>query len=230
VLPNIVVEGSAPFVEADVFEDRSGLCCATSWLEPTVGGGRFVPLQLTGETAAGRLPDDLPPDIWEVEVEVLNGAGGVARSSRASFVVIDPAAGAHGRGRIVPGGSDSEDGDLLPRLDGKSFASFDLSVAYDGVTPSGSLVFNYGRGGFKLRSRSLDWIVITPGDRGYFQGSGAIEGHKGLFPFRVSLTVPPIGPGRFMLEVFDQGVDPATSQAVYQASGGVFAGSIAFTR
>jgi hypothetical protein len=33
-----------------------------------------------------------------------------------------------------------------------------------------------------------------------------------------------------MLEVFDQGVDPATSQAVYQASGGVFAGSIAFTR
>ncbi|MEE8372148.1 MAG: hypothetical protein V3R87_00225 [Dehalococcoidia bacterium] len=156
------------------------------------------------------------------------------QTTDSTFVVIyDPAAGfATGGGRIIPGSTTSDPGDLLPEIDGTSPASFGFVVKYKkgASTPDGQLEFQYRQGDFNLHSSGMEWLVIVNNNWAKFQGSATISGSDDVFPFRVDARDGDFGgggqPDKFVIKVYAPEADPDNSDPIYKASGNLIGGNV----
>jgi hypothetical protein len=163
------------------------------------------------------------PDLSQVVVSAVDGLGLIGESS-APFVTYDPSAGSvDGTGWIVPGGSTSEPGDVLPRLDGVQKASFGFTAKYktpSSVAPAGTLTFSYGSR-FKLQSRELMWLAVRDEGTAFLGGNASIQGMDGEYPF-VAVIFDGAGTfsgDRFELRVYEPGTDIASPTPLFAASG-----------
>jgi hypothetical protein len=163
------------------------------------------------------------PDLSHVVISAVDGLGLIGESS-APFVTYDPSAGSvDGTGWIVPGGSTSESGDVLPRLDGVQKASFGFTAKYktpSSVEPTGTLTFSYGSR-FKLQSRDLLWLAVRDESTAFLGGNASIQGMDGVFPF-VAVIFDGAGTfsgDHFELRVYEPGTDIAAPTPLFAASG-----------
>ncbi len=156
-------------------DDFSGLAGGEYYLGPDPGQGNGSAMTLSRSTLTATIGPSIAPGIYTAWLRVVDVAGNWSRPSGPVLVVYDPAAGSvSGTGWIVPGGPTSDVGDRLPGLEGISKASFSLSARYkdeSSTAPSGGVSFTYDPGGFFLRSKSLQWLVVT-GDVSTLQGTG----------------------------------------------------------
>jgi hypothetical protein len=163
------------------------------------------------------------PDLSHVVISAVDGLGLIGESS-APFVTYDPSAGSvDGTGWIVPGGSTSESGDVLPRLDGVQKASFSFTAKYktpSSVEPTGTLTFSYGSR-FKLQSRDLLWLAVRDESTAFLGGNASIQGMDGVFTF-VAVIFDGAGTfsgDHFELRVYEPGTDIAAPTPLFAASG-----------
>jgi WD40-like Beta Propeller Repeat len=163
------------------------------------------------------------PDLSQVVISAVDGLGLIGESS-APFVTYDPSAGSvDGTGWIVPGGSTSEPGDVLPRLDGVQKASFGFTAKYktpSSVEPAGTLTFSYGSR-FKLQSRELLWLAVRDESTAFLGGNASIQGMDGIFTF-VAVIFDGAGGfsgDSFELRVYEPGTDIASPTPLFAASG-----------
>jgi hypothetical protein len=163
------------------------------------------------------------PDLSQVVISAVDGLGLIGESS-APFVTYDPSAGSvDGTGWIVPGGSTSEPGDVLPRLDGVQKASFGFTAKYktpSSVEPAGTLTFSYGSR-FKLQSRELLWLAVRDEGTAFLGGLASVQGMDGLCPF-VAVIFDGAGgfsSDSFELRVYEPGTDIASPIPLFAASG-----------
>jgi hypothetical protein len=163
------------------------------------------------------------PDLSHVVISAVDGLGLIGESS-APFVTYDPSAGSvDGTGWIVPGGSTSEPGDVLPRLDGVQKASFSFTAKYktpSSVEPAGTLTFSYGSR-FKLQSRELLWLAVRDKNTAFLGGNASIQGMDGAFTF-VAVIFDGAGTfsgDHFELRVYEPGTDIAAPTPLFAASG-----------
>jgi hypothetical protein len=163
------------------------------------------------------------PDLSQVVISAVDGLGLIGESS-APFVTYDPSAGSvDGTGWIVPGGSTSEPGDVLPRLDGVQKASFGFTAKYktpSSVEPAGTLTFSYGSR-FKLQSRELLWLAVRDKSTAFLGGNASIQGMDGAFTF-VAVIFDGAGTfsgDSFELRVYEPGTDIASPTPLFAASG-----------
>jgi WD40-like Beta Propeller Repeat len=163
------------------------------------------------------------PDLSQVVVSAVDGLGLIGESS-APFVTYDPSAGSvDGTGWIVPGGSTSEPGDVLPRLDGVQKASFGFTAKYktpSSVAPAGTLTFSYGSR-FKLQSRELLWLAVRDEGTAFLGGLASIQGMDGEYPFVAVIFDGADGfsGDSFELRVYEPGTDIASPTPLFAASG-----------
>jgi Tol biopolymer transport system component len=163
------------------------------------------------------------PDLSHVVVSAVDGLGLIGESS-APFVTFDPLAGSvDGTGWIVPGGSTSEPGDVLPRLDGVQKASFGFTAKYktpSSVAPAGTLTFSYGSR-FKLQSRELLWLAVRDEGTAFLGGLASIQGMDGEFPFVAVIFdgASTASPDRYELRVYEPGTEIASPTPLFAASG-----------
>ena len=168
------------------------------------------------------------PGVYTVTVTVTDSFGFSDVAEYRSVVVYDPDGGfATGGGWIIPGGPNSDPGDVLPSLDGTSRASFGFVVKFkkNSTEPQGNLTFNYNVGDFRLKAESFDWLVVNP-SWAQFQGLAEIRGLDGLWPFRVVADDRKSGPDRFTISVWAPSGDPDVNGLVYRASGELGGGNI----
>ena len=168
------------------------------------------------------------PGVYTVTVTVTDAYGFSDVAEYRSVVVYDPNGGfATGGGWIIPGGPNSNPGDVLPGLDGTSRANLGFVVKFqqNSTEPQGNFTFNSKVGDFRLKAESFDWLVVNP-SRAQFQGLAQIRGRDGLWPFRVIADDPQYGPDRITISVWAPGGDPDLDALVYRASGGLDGGNI----
>jgi hypothetical protein len=165
------------------------------------------------------------PDLSHVVISAVDGLGLIGESS-APFVTYDPSAGSvDGTGWIVPGGSTSEPGDVLPRLDGVQKASFSFTAKYktpSSVEPAGTLTFSYGSR-FKLQSRDLLWLAVRDEGTAFLGGNASIQGMDREYPF-VAVILDGAGTfsgDRVELRVYEPGTEIASPTPLFAASGDV---------
>jgi hypothetical protein len=223
VTPTVAKIGETVSVSATVTDAGSDLRSVSFEVlgtapEPTARG----PMTGSGSAfTASFVPSG--PDLSTVVVEASDDIGFVARSA-APFVSYDPSAGsAAGTGWIVPGGSTSDPGDVLPGLDGVEKASFSFTAKYkasSSTVPAGSLTFSFGSH-FKLQSRDLSWLAVPGADLAYFGGLASIQGMEGAFPFVATITDGGStgGSDRFDLRVYEPGTNIASEVPLFAASG-----------
>jgi hypothetical protein len=235
VNPSFLRVGDATSVSTTADDWLSGLAGGSLLLEADAQPPVSAPLTLSGSTLSGTVAPT-EAGIYSVTVRPVDVAGNAGASSPAELVVVDPGGGSvGGTGWIVPEGTTSDPGDQLPGLDGSSKASVSFTAKYkssDWATPDGGLNVTYDPGSFRLRSKTLDWLVVPNSvDVAHFQGLATIQGMDGLYPYRVTVTDgDPAGtPDHFLLEVFSSGADPAAAFPLFQASGD-FGGQIKIQR
>ena len=181
---------------------------------------------LTGESI------DLP-GVYTLEVTATDLAGNQATESHM-FVIYDPNGGfATGGGWIIPGGNNSDPGDILPGIDGTSKATFGFVVKYKNgaaTTPKGQLQFRYHVGDFKLHSADYEWLMITNTNWAKFRGLATIDGSGDLYPFHVDARDGDHNGGnqtdRFVIKIWAPGADPDVDDPIYKASGDLGGGKI----
>jgi Tol biopolymer transport system component len=178
--PKRIDESTTVFATATDF--ASGLARG----EVVVSESQSIPMALTDPNLRADIGTSLSPDLYEVSVNVFDRFGREATWPLPALAVYDPSAGSvGGTGTIVPDPA----ADYLPvEIDGTTKAVFAFNARYkraDSTTPSGSFNLTYNR--FKVQSESLDWLVVTAGDTAYLQGSAAIRGVSGLYPFRATI-------------------------------------------
>lgn len=225
VTPTVAKVGQTVSVSATVTDAGSDLRSVSFEVlgtapEPSAGG----PMTGSGSAfTASFVPSG--PDLSTVVVEASDDIGFVARSA-VPFVSYDPSAGsAGGTGWIVPGGSTSDPGDVLPGLDGVEKASFSFTAKYkasSSTVPAGSLTFAFGSH-FKLQSKDLSWLAVPGADVAYFGGLAFIQGMEGAFPFVAAITDGGStgGGDRFELRVYEPGTNIASPVPLFAASGAV---------
>lgn len=165
--------------------------------------------------------------VYEVEATVTDSDGAMTSSLYRYVVVYDPEGGfVTGGGWIVPGGSSSEPGDILPFIDGTSKANFGFVVKYHtgATTPEGNLEFHYNAGDFHLHSLDTEWLVVTNQNWGHFFGNATIDGLEGIYPFKVSAFDG--DSDRFTIKIWAPGSDPDNTEPIYKASGDLGGGQI----
>ena len=210
----------------------SGLAGGEYFVDDDPGQGDGTPMALSGSTLSATIGTDLSPGVYLIGVRAQDRAGNWSAVSTAYLVVYDPSSGfATGGGWIVPGGPNSDPGDLLPGLDGSSKANFGFVVKYDNgasTVPGGNLEFHYNVGKFHLRSAAMEWLVVTNSNWAKFQGSARIDGSDEFYPFRVDARDGDSAgtTDRFIIKVYEPGADPDAADPVYKASGDVQGGQI----
>jgi len=168
------------------------------------------------------------PGVYNVTVTVNDSFEFSDVAEYRSVVVYDSDGGfTTGGGWIIPGGPNSDQGDVLPGLDGTSRANFGFVVKFkkNSTEPQGNLTFNSAVGDFRLKAESFDWLVVNP-SRAQFQGLAEIRGLDGLWPFRVVADDRRNGPDRFTISVWAPGAQPDVNGLVYRASGELGGGQI----
>ncbi len=225
--------GQASF-SAEAADGLSGLAGGEYFIGDDPGEGQGTAAALSGTSLTGSI-SGLPTGVHTLSVRSQDRAGNWSPVQQALVVVYDPSAGfATGGGWIVPGGPGSDPGDLLPGLDGSSKANFGFSVKYQNgqqTVPGGNLNFHYNAGDFRLKSASMDWLVVTNTQWARFQGLAEIDGMAGLHPFRVDARDGANGqPDRFVIRIWAPGDDPDQQGLIYKASGDVEAGQIKIHR
>jgi len=228
-------------VSASAF-DQCGVAAGEFFIDgPDPGQGNGTPMILADSTLSATIGTELSPGLYAVNVRATDKAGNWSAVSTAILVVYDPTAGfVTGGGWIVPKGPSSDPGDLLPGIcteEGacSAKANFGFVVKYQtgaSTVPGGNLEFNYNVGKFHLRSTDMDWLVVTNENWGKFQGTAAIDGGDGLYPFRVdSRDGDPVGlPDRFIIKVWAPGANPGVDDPLYKASGNVDGGQVIIHR
>jgi len=145
--------------------DESGVATISGNLINTSGGSQDVD--------SGDEPD---VGVYTLVVTANDTAGNSNVSDPVFFVVYDPAGGrATGKGWFYPDG----EGTLSP--EGK--ANFRFTAKYKKDVATGKLDFKDKDADIKLKSTSIDWLVISSVSA-QFQGTGTING-EGLYTFRV---------------------------------------------
>ena len=217
---NPIPVGETSVVTEVAWDDQSGIAGG----DVTVSDQPPVPMALTGSTLTAEIGPGFPADLYLVSVRVRDAAGNAASPNPQILVIYGPPAGsAGGTGWIVPGGSSSEPGDVLPGMDGTSKASFAFTSKYKSATspiPSGKLNFSYGSL-FKLQSTSLAWLVVRDAERAYIGGTATISGTDGEVPFVATVRDGSAtgGSDRFVIKVYAPGANPAVDGPLFQASG-----------
>jgi hypothetical protein len=163
--------------------------------------------------------------VYTVTVLVTDPSGQSATTSYLYVVVYDPNGSfATGGGWIVPGGTSSDPGDILPGLDGSSKANFGFTIKYNNgasTVPGGNLTFHYKTGDLDLSSTGFDWLVVTNQNWAKFRGLATIQGSSGEYPFRVDARDGTSGEDRLVIKVWSPGADPDHDSPLYVASGTV---------
>ena len=185
---------------------------------------------LAGHCVHGPQPEAIPirenrAGVHTVTLTVTDPSGQATEQSFLYVVSYDPNGPfATGGGSIVPGGSSSDGGDLLPGMDGTSKANFGFVVKYkngSSTVPSGNMTFNYSVGDFQLSSAAFDYLVVTNQNLTKFTGMATVKDAPGLYPFKVKARDAGATGDRFAIKVWAPGDDPATDEAIYRASGDV---------
>jgi hypothetical protein len=223
VTPTVAKVGETVSVSATVTDAGSDLRSVSFEVlgtapQPSAGG----PMTGSGSAfTASFVPSGA--DFSTVVVVASDDVGFVARSA-APFVSYDPSDGSTGgTGWIVPGGSTSDPGDVLPGLDGAEKASFSFTAKYktaSSTVPTGNLVFSFGSH-FKLQSKELLWLAVPGADVAYLGGLAFIQGMEGTFPFVATIADGGStgGGDRFELRVYDPGTNIASPVPLFAASG-----------
>ena len=139
--------------------DESGVATVVGNLTNTSGGSQFV--DTGSEPEVG---------VYTLVVTATDTAGNTNISDPVFFVVYD-----------ADGGHATGEGWFDPDVGGK--ADFKFTVRYKNDVSTGKLNFQYKDADIKLRSTSIDWLVISSMSAQY-QGTGTIN-KEGLYTFRV---------------------------------------------
>ena len=168
--------------------------------------------------------------VYAIYVRAQDSAGYWSQSTLAGYLAVyDPQGGwVTGGGQFVPGGGTSYNDDFLPEIDGVSRAVISFSLRYrreSSTAPTGIFTFRYPHGGFTLRSRQINWLIVTNSVWGMFQGQATIDGMEGLFPFRVDARDGDrqgrLQSDRFIIRVWAPGANLDRDEPIYRASGDV---------
>lgn len=216
----------APVADAGTLDDH---VVTVDWGDGVTSTGSIEIDPASGTMAATGDHVYAQPGVYTASVEVVDPSGQSASAAFRYVVVYDPSGGfATGGGWIVPGGSTSDGGDLLPGIDGTSHANFGFVVKYkngSSSVPGGNLTFHYNVGSFQLTAGGFDWLVVTNSNWARFQGLATIDGAPGDYPFRVDArdgdTRGGSQPDRFIIRIWAAGADPDLDEPIYKASGDV---------
>ena len=194
------------------------------WGDGTTSTGS-IPAGATGTASVSGSHTYTAAGVHTVMLTVTDPSGQATERSFLYVVSYDPNGPfATGGGSIVPGGSSSDGGDLLPGIDGTSKANFGFVVKYkngSSTVPSGNMTFNYSVGDFQLSSAAFDYLVVTNQNLAKFTGLATIKDAAGLYPFKVEARDAGSNGDRFTIKIWAPGDDPANDEAIYKASGDV---------
>ena len=157
------------------------------------------------------------PDVgvYTLVVNATDNAGNTNESEPVFFVVYDPNGGsATGEGWFDP------DGESIPKAD------FEFAVRYKKGVSTGKLDFTDKDADIKLKSTSIDWLVISSVSA-QFQGTGTIKGEEGLYTFRVQADdngKPGAGFDYFEIKIWD-GTN-TEADPIYEANNTIADGDI----
>jgi PKD repeat protein len=166
--------------------------------------------------------------IFTITVTVTDDDG-AGDSASANVIITDPAAGFVTGGATVLVGED----DVVPAgvaIGDAVRAEFNVRYRQNASTPSGEV--NVRIGDLRLRSVSLDWLVVTAGDEAAFSGWGRFERSGPLHAFQIGMVDDDTADGEDRIEVtiWDAEADPTSSEPIYRVEGGVTGGSIQIHR
>jgi hypothetical protein len=233
---NPVKVGAPTTLQVTANDALSGVASAEYWIDSDPGAGMGTSLTASTPGTFSATLSGLSTGVHTIGVRARDAAGTWSAVSTALPVVYNPNGGfAVGGGWLVPGGSTSDSGDLLPGINGTSKAHFGFVVKYQkgaSTVPSGSFQFRYKVGDFELSSAGYDWLVVTNSQWAHFSGTARLNGGTEAYPMTVSVRDSNKSgtPDRLVLKVFAVGADPSTSSPIYQASGDVKGGSISLIR
>jgi len=185
-------------------DDESGVATVTGSLTNSSGVSQNVD--------SGFVP---PVGVYTLVVTANDTAGNINVSDPVFFVVYDPAGGrATGEGWFDP------DGESI-----RAKAEFEFAVMYKNDVSTGKLDFKDKDADIKLKSASIDWLVIS-GVSVQFQGTGTIKGKEDLYTFRVQVkdnSEPGAGSDHFEIKIWN-GTDMA--DLYYEAKNTITEGNI----
>jgi hypothetical protein len=180
-------------VNAAAADGLSGLAGGELFVGTDPGAGNGTPLTLSGGTLSGSVTAPSTPGVYTVGVRSRDRAGNWSATSTAFLVAYDPSAGfVTGGGWVVPGGSSSNGGDVLPGLDGRSKANFGFESRYDDATTSSprgqfELTYTAGSSRFHVKGSTMTWLVVS-GTSSTFEGTAAVDGQTGTYAYRVDVA------------------------------------------
>jgi len=151
--------------------------------------------------------------VYTLVVTATDNASNTNVSDPVFFVVYDPNPAGRATGQ---GWFDLDDG-------GK--ADFDFTAKYKKDALTGNLNFKDTDADIKLRSTSIDWLVIS-GVSAQFQGTGTING-EGLYTFRVQADdngKPGVDVDHFDIKIWDD--TDTEADPIYEANNTIADGDI----
>lgn len=144
-------------------------------------------------------------NVYEVEVTVADGDGGIVESTFQYVVVYDPQGGfVTGGGWIMsPAGAYAPN----PALAGKANFGFVSKYKAGSSVPTGNTEFQFKAADLNFKSTAYEWMVIS-GAKVRYRGTGTING-AGSFGFELTAWDGDTpggggGPDRYRLKIWDQ--------------------------
>ena len=178
--PNPTAINAGTTLTANVDESTTGGSDIFS-AEYNIDGGSFMPMaavippfdQVSENVIASVAPFSAT-GLHTLCVRGTDAPGNVGASQCIVLVVYDP------MGRFATGGGavNSPAGADLANTSAAGTATFGFVSKYwpGGITPDGSLEFQFNAGNLNFKSTSMDWLVVTGEPRAIFRGSGTING------------------------------------------------------
>lgn len=218
--PSIALPGTTVAVSVTAVDPLSGIDLVEAFVGSDLGVGNGTQLVVDGNVATGALL--IPaPGTWEVTVRAVDRAGSGSVLS-GTIRVVSQTARVSGSGALIPAGSTSDPGDLIPGGNGRARGSMSVNLRYRSLadaTPTGSFKFDMDGGVFSLRSDAIAWLVVAPTSVAEFGGIASIRGLGGSFPFTVHVV-----DGKhdhLLLRIWTPGSDIDADPWLYQASGDI---------
>ena len=206
--PTGPVPAGTPVTVSASFTDPGSSDTHTAQVSWDVGAG-FEVADVAGGTASATKA--LPAGVYTVTLKVTDDDGGEDVETTTGYVVVYDASG----GFVTGGGwIDSPAGALAgSAAAGKATFGFVSKYLPGRTTPSGNTEFEFKAGGFRFKSASYEWLVVS-GARAQYKGEGTVNG-GGSYGFLLTAIDGAVSGGggtdRFRIKVWDV----ATGAVVY---------------
>jgi hypothetical protein len=129
------------------------------------------------------------PGVYPVTVRVTDSTGAVRLGTFNFVVVYDPSGGfvTGGGWFYTPEGAFTPEDPNDPTVTGKAKFGFSSKYEKGASVPTGKTTFKLDASGFKFKSTSYDWLVVSGSAKAQYQGVGTIKGWEGIYSFRITL-------------------------------------------